>query len=167
MKDNSSKHHYIIILTSLALCLFLYIDTYFVPVKSSIQKVQDMGEYYHGRSKSIPYYTMIIKGKEYDIPYYVFNAITVNDEVKLEKSVITGSLQRVGVFREDEIWLYEVGYLRVRFGKLAVPIIILGCLLMLVFFKIIDNIQGRANLSYALFICSLLLLFAHLDLNLF
>lgn len=171
--DKSAKHHYTIIIISLAICLFLYVDSYFIPTKPTIEKVQDIIEYRTGRWKTgrdygpRRVYTMKMKDKEYDIPQSLFFALNIDEEIEVEKSVVTGSLQRIGVFKEKEIWVYDAGYLRARVGRIAVPAIILGCLSMLIFFRIIDNVQGRANLTYALFICCLLLLFAHLDWNLF
>lgn len=167
MKDDSFRHHYFIVLLSLAICLFLYIDSYLIPIESSIQKVQNCSENFHGRRGQNWTYTLEIKGKNYDIPVHLFKALNINDEVVIEKSVFTKSLQRVGVFKEQDLWMYETGYLRVRFGKFLVPINIIGCLLMLIFFNKIDSIPGRGNLSYALFIFSLILLFTYLDLDIF
>ena len=163
--DQSTTKHYIVILISLAICIFLYIDSYFLPIKQSSEKIQDLAAYRSGRYGRD--YTMKIRGKVYDIPSSLFKILNIDEQVYLEESALTGSLQRVGVNKETEIWIYNAGYLRARIGMLLVPGIILGCIAMLVFFKIIDNIKGRANLTYALFICSLLMLFAHLDLNLF
>jgi hypothetical protein len=163
--DQSARRHYIIILISLAICVFLYIDSYLLPTKLSSEKIQDLAAYRSGRNGRV--YTMRIQGKDYDIPLNLFEILNIDEQVNLEKSAFTGSLQRIGIVKETEIWIYNAGYLRARFGMLAVPGIILGCIAMLVFFKIIDNIKGRANLTYALFICSLLMLFAHLDLNFF
>jgi len=161
--DQSARKHYIVILISLAICIFLYIDSYFIPTKQSSEKIQDLAAYRSGRNGRV--YTMNIRGKVYDIPSSLFKILNIDEQVYLEESALTGSLQRVGVVKETEIWIYNAGYLRARFGRLVVPGIILGCFAMLVFFKIIDNIKGRANLTYALFICSLLMLFSHLDLN--
>jgi hypothetical protein len=165
--DKSARHHYIVILISLLLCLFVYVDSYLIPIKTSLKKVQNLAEYRSGKRGQNMDYTVTIDNKEYDIPQGIYNTLNTDENALLYKSAFTGSLQKIGVIKEQEIWIYNAGYVRARFGKLAVPAIILGCLLMFIFFKIIDSIQGRANLAYALFICSLLLLFAHLDLDIF
>lgn len=163
--DKTAKQHYAVIFISLAICLFLYIDSYLIPTTSVVQKVQDLNMYRSGRNGKSKVYTMTVDGKAYDIPSYLFSALSRDGDAIMEKSAFTGSLQCVGVIRENEIWMYEAGYLNARFGRIAVPAIIIGCIVMLLFFRIIDYVKGRANLTYALFICALLLLFAHLDLN--
>ncbi len=110
---------------------------------------------------------MKMQGKDYDIPRNLFYSLNINHDAVVEKSTFTGALQKVGVIRESEIWEYEAGYVRARLCRLCVPVVVLGAFAMLIFFTKIPNIKGRSNLSYTLFICSLLLFFAHLDLSLF
>ena len=165
--DKTARQHRTILLVSLVLCFFIYIDSYFIPTELTRKKVEQLAEHHTGRRGSGRDYTLAIDGKSYDIPGNIFQALSVDEEVELEKSAFTGALQKIGIVREREIWVYEAGYVRARFGKFAVPSIIIGCIAMLIFFKIIDNIKGRANLTYVLFVCSILLFFAHLDLNIF
>lgn len=104
--------------------------------------------------------------KEYYISGALFQHLNVNSDVELHKSCITGSLQKVSIRTIDQASACDAGFVRARMGRITVPLIILGCLAMLIFFKTIDNIQGRANLTYALLIGSFLLWYAHLDLRL-
>ena len=62
-------------------------------------------------------------------------------------------------------YVYEAGFLRAGFGKIYGPLVIIGSITMLLCFRIIDNVKGRGNLSFAVFICSILLLLAYIDLH--
>jgi hypothetical protein len=165
--DRSAKHHYLIIFASLALCIFLYADSYLFPQKHTVVKVQDLQKYYSGRRSQSVTYTMTVDNKEYDIPRNLYHGLNIDLDVEFQTSTLTGSLQKVVIENGEHVYAYETGYVRARLGQIVIPIVILGCLAMLAFFKIIDNLQGRANLTYALFISSLLLLFSHIDLNIF
>jgi hypothetical protein len=107
--DRTAKQHRIIILVSLSICLFIYVDSYLIPTYSLFEKVEDLNEYRTGKRGRHEVYTMTIRNKPYDIPEYLFLALSIGSSVVLEKSVLTGSLQKVVVVKEDMGWEYEAG----------------------------------------------------------
>jgi hypothetical protein len=168
--DKSAKHHYSILIISLSLCIFLYVDAYLLPLRHSTETVKRQNVYRStGRRGNLDRrtYTISTNVRDYDIPGAVFAVLNTDMNIGLDKSYITGAIQKLSMDNDEATYVYAVGFMRTGFGKFFAPAVLLGGVAMLVFFKSHDNLQGRANLTYAVFICSLFLLFAHLDLHLF
>jgi|GEM_PF-5871776 len=164
LMSNVRQHKNVLWIT-LTICLFMIAEVYVLPLKDSLETVKDYNLYRSGRRGKSIHYTMTTEVKTYDITSGLYNDIELNETVVLEKSMITGSLQYARLEREEYIYRYSTGYLRDRAGWFFVGIVILGVLAMFIFLKKIDSIEGRRNLTYGLFIASLLILFTHIDWN--
>jgi hypothetical protein len=166
--DKTAKQHYALIITSLLICIFLYVDTYLIPFSHAVETVKDFRVYrsngYRGRSDHRTY-TLKTNVGEYDIPESFFDRINKDIIIGIDKSYLTGSIQMLYVDAGEGTYIYEAGFLRAGFGKIYVPLVIIGSITMLLCFRIIDNVKGRGNLSFAVFICSILLLLAYIDLH--
>ena len=160
-----ARHHRNVLWLSVLLCLFLLADAYVVPLKDSIEIVEDYNSYRSGRRGQHTNFTLTTNKDQYDIPGFLYNDLKTDRPIVLEKSVLTGAVQFARLEDSEKIYRYDIGYIRSILGKVFLGILGSGIAAMFLFFWKIDNIRGRANLTYALFISSLLLLFAHLDWN--
>ncbi|HEU4470179.1 MAG TPA: hypothetical protein VFR58_03775 [Flavisolibacter sp.] len=168
--DSTSKQHRIVIVASLFIGVFLYLDAYLFPLKHTTETITKLSAYRSsGRRGTSNYttFTMTTEVRTYDIPALLFTELRTDSKIGLEKSYITGAIRKVHLDGGEFTYIYTVGYLRTGLGKIFVPAMMLAALAMLLFFKVIDNIRGRANLTYAVFIFALLLLFAHMELDIF
>ncbi len=166
--DNSTTQHRTLIIVSLLICLFLYLDSFLFPLRHTVETIKDLTSYRStGRrgTSDTRTFTMTTEKRAYDIPGPLFAELNIDAKIGLDKSYITGAIQKLYLDTNDGTYIYAVGFMRTGLGKIFVPVMILAALAMLLSFKTIDNIKGRAYLTYAVFICSLLLFIAHMELN--
>jgi hypothetical protein len=138
----------------------MYLDTYLIPLKVSIEFVQGM-KISHYHRKSYTYSVRTNKG-EFDITTSLFNALSIGDTLKVLRSSLTNVPQKACLERGDNAFTYAIGFLYGSSGLIFVPLVLLGTILVRGFYKSINNLKGRRNLTFAVFIISLIQLFFYL-----
>ena len=165
---NKTRTHYRILLAAIALCLFMYIDAYWVPTKATEEVTLTIRDL-ESRSKTATSHTYLLKtnAREYDITESLYSGISIGDTVIMQRSGLTGSPQKASLIRGEYLYTYEIGFIRARLGLVLLPLIGFGICIFMLFYKKLDNLQGRSNMTYFLFTASLILFLFHLDLHIF
>jgi hypothetical protein len=165
---NNTRFHYYVMYGCLALGVFMYLDTYIFPLKTGqavitkLEVSQYKGRYSHSYS-----YFMYTAGGKSSITELLFGDVNVKDTIYPQRSFLSHTLQKVTIKNQDKAAVYTVGFLSVRMGNIIVPLLMAGTLILLYYYKRIDNLQGKANLTYALLTAMLLTFLCYLDINFF
>jgi hypothetical protein len=160
------KFHKLILFFSLGCLLFIALDAFVFPRKQVVEIVQDKASYSHRRRLTSPVtHTYIIKTdkRQFDTYQELYEAIEIGDTINTVSSKLTNSLQEVMLRGDPGIWIYKEGYLTVFFGMFAVPIIFLGSVVFLIFYRRLNNLEGRKRLTFAILICTIIQLLFYLN----
>jgi hypothetical protein len=160
----TKRLHFLILIASLIICGFIYLETYAIPLRAHKEIVQNIHEkrvrYTIGSSTRV--YLMRTNSGEYEITGAIYDFTSVGDTVLIHHAIISQSVQKISIVKEDGIYTYQNGFARVQRGFFYLPIVIIGILCLLAFYHVIDNPKGAANLTYTLLILTLILLFCHI-----
>ena len=160
----TGKIHFFILIISLIICCFIFLETYLLPFSERNEEVRSLREK-HSRKKfsSDDNYFMETETGEYLITGSIYGAVSIGDTVVMRRAPISGSLQEISLPKENLAYNYFTGFARIHMGIIFLPLAVLGIFCMLIFYKRIDSMQGRTNLSFALFIIVIIMLFFHIN----
>jgi hypothetical protein len=144
----------------------MYVDAYLIPVKTSEEIVDALKDYRMRRKNSTTHtYEMKTSKGKYDITKILYNHININDTVFIERSLISSAPRKVLSPKDEYVYIYEIGFIRARIGYIFLPLVLIGIISLLIFYKKIDYLPGRANLTYALLISATILFLFHLNIS--
>lgn len=108
-------------------------------------------------------YTIKTDKRQFDTYPELYEAIEIGDTINTVSSKLTNSLQKVMLRGDQGIWIYRDGYLTVFFGMFAVPVIFIGSVIFLVFYRRLNNLEGRKRMTFTILTVTLLQLFFYLN----
>jgi hypothetical protein len=155
------KLHFTLLFFSLITTCFIYCDTYLIPTRNTtefVTNIREKSSYRGGDS-----YLLTTNRGEYVITETIYESVSVGDSIVIKRSIISGSVQKIAVRKENVIYTYFTGFARVGTGILYVPIVLICNLLLIIFYRIIRNPRAENNLTYAVFIVTMILLFFHIS----
>ena len=155
--------HYLLIGFCLLVCSFIFWDSFFAPVRTTVETVRDLARGSLSRSRSSTSYSLKTDHTWTTIPASLYWRADYGKDVTIGRSKVSGALVTVRVEDKGYRYTYRLGYVRAGLGRYLLPLVVLGALLLLLFYPRIDNAKGRSNLSIAVFVASLVLLYCHLD----
>lgn len=160
--------HFGILIVSLVICLFMYLDAYWLPCNASEEITLKANDFQsRGKSSTTHSYLLTTNVGTYSITESLYRGISIGDTVYIERSSLTSVSQKAFLYKGEYIYMYEIGFLRARNGFIFTPMLLLGIIAFLLFYNKLDNLQGRVNMTYALFIGTLILFLFYLDLDMF
>ena len=91
----TEKIHFFILIVSLIICLFIFLETYFLPTNSRKEIVQSIeGVRKRGRSNSWYDYYMKTNAGDYAVTGSIYEAVNIGDTVLMSYAFISGCLQK-------------------------------------------------------------------------
>jgi hypothetical protein len=148
------------------LCVFIYVDCKFIPQESRTEAIQEKKKYKVAsrRSRSTHYnYEIITDKSTHDVTSSFYNEVSENDTVQIFYFVITHSIQKIKIEKEDSFWVFENNYLNVSFGMFFLWILSIGSIFTQLAYNKLPYEYTKRNLSYLVFIASLVAFFFHLS----
>ena len=153
------------LLFSMAVCAFIYIDAYFIPQEKVPVVITGMSYFKTGPRRiggvSTYTYTLQTTRANYDIPYSLYNSVGKGDTIIISKSIITGAIQKAETHSNNDIYSFDIGFVRSGYGRINIPVLSFILILIFIVYRSINYLPGRRNITFALFICSLVALFFH------
>ena len=162
---SDEKFNLTLLLTSLFLCLFAYIDSYLAPLNYSTEVIVQK-KYFENkmRYRVDKTFELVTKNCDFDVTGSLYNAVKENDTIIIMSSKWTKSIQKVTVSELDVDDIYSVGFIRVRNGMVYTPILILFLTIAIILTRKLTKWGDRKFLPYTLLIASLIILGFHLGL---
>ncbi len=161
----TEKFHKIILLSSLIILICIILDTYIVPTRCTFEIVKTK-QYFRQRQlskSSIQTYTIQTNERTFDVNYGLYSTVSNNDTIITYSSELTNKVQNVSVQKEGYMYTCKVGYLNAFFGLFAIPFTLTGLIIFFIFYRKLNNIEGRRRLTYSILICTFVQLFFYLD----
>ena len=155
----TEKFHHCLLIFSLLVSAFLYIDTYLLPLKTEQEVVLDF-EHFSQRIRRSTNHTYLIKTtkKEIDVTQLAYNSTSINDTIILVSSKLTNSIQKITIKKNGYLSTFLVGFVNARMGSIFTPVLIICIVGFLFFYKKINYQEGKNNFTYMIFISSLCLI---------
>ena len=160
---STKKYHYLLIFSSFIVCLFIYIDDYFIPTNKSIEIVKDLAR---GKPNLTSYkssYSLTTDKTWTTIPAELYWKADYGSPVIVERSSITGALEYISISKENFRGTYTLAFFKNTIGIISITGEFVCFLLLLFYYKRINNSKAQSNLSRTLFIAALIMLYCHLD----
>lgn len=142
-------------------------DTFVIPRTIVVDKIYEKKNYSFQRSiRTHHTYNIKVNNHSLDIPEGIFSNIFSGDSTIVFKSSLTGSISKLEVYN-SYIVPFNTGIANSGVSGFYFFATFVGSVLLFFFYHRINNQQGRINITYFIFIISLILLFYHLDLQFF
>lgn len=150
------KHRWILAL-SLGLCMFLYFEPDIVPVFNSEETVIDKvnTKPNHASRKRAVVYKIITDKNTITLPALIYHEININDVMIVKTSMVTRTIQQLAVTREDGMHVWNIGFIALGGYAYLVPIV-LGSILLMIFYRKLPNSESRASLTFLVLSLSVL-----------
>jgi hypothetical protein len=89
--------------------------------------------------------------------------VAYEDTIGIHKSILTGAVTEI-IIIEPEVFSFKVGIVNSGMSRILFILVAAGTIIFFIFYLSLKNLEGRRNMTHALFIFSLILLFYHLNL---
>ncbi len=163
--EPSPKTRKILLMISIGICMLIFIDAYIIPTKAkSVEDYAGFSKF--GKSNSKTYIANTNKGR-HTITKAIYNDLQDGDSLILNSSIITGSVQKIGIKRSQFLQNYQAGYVRTQLGWLFISLNLISLLLFYEFSKKIKEVYTRVRVFIALISIPILYIIFHLGFNIF
>jgi hypothetical protein len=166
---SAEKFHRLIMLFSFLICVFIYVDTYWVPLKNSTEIIEAK-KYYasvDGHSRPASSVELATDKRNFDVPVEFCQVVNKNDTIVVQSSILTNSVQKAQLNKDGNISTYAIGFVRGMMGFLYLLLVTIGLVILFSLYSYLKNIQGRRSITFVLLICTLSLLFFHIGIDIF
>jgi hypothetical protein len=144
----------------------MYVDSYLIPVKEIDEVVTDTKFFNSsGLRKSVKTYEIKTNKGDFDVPKQAYDFIGSGDTITLSKSVLTNSIQRLTLQRDNDQYIFDVGFIRARLGMFWLPYLIIIIITNLALNKKLASSKSQKHLPYFWLVAALVLLAFHLNLE--
>lgn len=163
---STRRFNLLLLCCCLFICCFMYVDSYLIPVKE-IEEVVTETMYFKnsGLRKSSTSYEIKTNKDDFDVPKQAYNSIGSGDTITISKSVLTNSIQKLQLLRDNDQYIFDVGFIRARLGMLLLPYLIILIITNLIMNRKLSNSKSQKHLPYFWLIAALVLLAFHLNLD--
>ena len=166
---SAEKFHRLIMIFSFLICVFIYIDSYWVPLKNSTEIIEAK-KYYasvDGHNRSTSAVELATDKRNFDVPDEFCQVVNKNDTIIVQSSILTNSVQKAQVNKDGTIATYAIGFVRGMMGFLYLLLVTIGIVILFSLYSYLKNTQGRRSITFVLLICTLSLLFFHIGIDIF
>lgn len=162
----TERFNFYILILCVFICGFIYFDSYLIPTNSIRDIVVDK-KYFeqHGQNGLRNTYELMTKRNDFDVTASAYNSLLNLDTIMIEKSKLTNSIQKIIVERNNEKFIYEVGFIRARSGMIFCPMICLFILLSIIFNSKLSKRKDKNLNPYFSLIISLIILSYHIGVE--
>jgi hypothetical protein len=162
---NKEKTHRLIMLFSLLLSVFIYVDCKYIPKKSRTELIKKKNIYENRTrrgSVSNTYEIETYKSK-LDVTKDIYDNTNENDSINIFYSIITHSIQQIVIPNEEEEKIFQNNYLNVYAGIFYLWPLVIGAIIAQFVYNKLPYEESKGNITYLIFIATLVAFFFHLS----
>lgn len=151
---------------SFIICVFMYVDAWFVPADSSPEEVissytrKSKGHRTHLTRTTSKIETLTDK---YSVDPSFYEQVNDHDIITVHRSTLTNAIQKITLEKEGQS-ISQKGYIRGGYGAFFTGFLIFLIFISFATYNFTENVKLRSNGTYFVLICSLVLLLLHIGI---
>lgn len=159
--DNSLRN-IILLWVAMAIWLFVFLDVTLIPLGQSRQQVVHLkAKGPANLNPSFRQFTLYTAAHQYPVSSFAFQHIEPGDSVLIYYSRLSGTHQLLGYSSGTAFYREVVSYTRREAGLVLMGMLALANIALLVFYKRIQNMGARTNVSWFIIIVALFFMLVH------